>query len=76
MVASEFQGKVALVTGASSGIGSAVATQLGRAGATVGVHYNSHDENATAVASGITSAGGTAFIVSGDVAKVDDAKKS
>ena len=75
MVASEFQGKVALVTGASSGIGSAVATQLGRAGATVGVHYNSHDENATAVASGITSAGGTAFIVSGDVAKVDDAKR-
>ena len=44
MVASEFQGKVALITGASSGIGSAVATQLGRAGATVGVHYNSHEE--------------------------------
>ena len=75
MVASEFQGKVALVTGASSGIGSAVATQLGHAGATVGVHYYSHEENATAVASGITSAGGTAFIVSGDVAKVDDAKR-
>jgi 3-oxoacyl-[acyl-carrier protein] reductase len=75
MVASEFQGKVALVTGASSGIGSAVAIQLGRAGATVGVHYNRHEENATAVAAGITSAGGTAFIVSGDVAKVDDAKR-
>jgi 3-oxoacyl-[acyl-carrier protein] reductase len=75
MVASEFQGKVALVTGASSGIGSAVATQLGHADATVGVHYYSHEENATAVASGIKSAGGTAFIVSGDVAKVDDAKR-
>jgi 3-oxoacyl-[acyl-carrier protein] reductase len=75
MVASKFQGKIALVTGASSGIGSAVATQLGHAGATVGVHYYSHEENATAVASGITSASGTAFIVSGDVAKVDDAER-
>ena len=74
METSEFQDKVALVTGASSGIGSAVATRLGRAGATVAVHYNSHEENAAAVASTITSAGGTAFIVGGDVAKVDDAK--
>ena len=71
---SEFEGKVALVTGSSSGIGSAVATRLGRGGATVAVHYNSHEENAAAVASAITSAGGTAFIVGGDVAKVDDAK--
>jgi 3-oxoacyl-[acyl-carrier protein] reductase len=74
MITSEFQGKVALVTGASSGIGSAVATRLGRAGATIAVHYNSHKENAAAVVSAITSAGGTAFIVGGDVAKVDDAK--
>ena len=74
METSEFQNKVALVTGASSGIGSAVAIRLGRAGATVAVHYNSHEENAAAVASTITSAGGTAFIVGGDVAKVDDAK--
>jgi 3-oxoacyl-[acyl-carrier protein] reductase len=75
MVATEFQGKVALVTGASSGIGSAVAIQLGRAGAIVGVHYNTHEENATVVASEITSAGATAFIVGGDVAKVDDTKR-
>jgi 3-oxoacyl-[acyl-carrier protein] reductase len=74
MINSEFQGKIALVTGASSGIGSAVATRLSRAGATVAVHYNSHKENAAAVASAITAAGGTAFIVGGDVAKVDDAK--
>ena len=71
---SEFQGKVALVTGASSGIGSAVATRLGGAGATVAVHYNSHKENAAAVASAIMSAGGTAFIVGGDVAKADDVR--
>ena len=74
METSEFQDKVALVTGASSGIGSAIATRLGRAGATVAVHYDSHEENAAAVASTITSAGGKAFIVGGDVAKVDDAK--
>jgi 3-oxoacyl-[acyl-carrier protein] reductase len=74
METSGFQNKVALVTGASSGIGSAVATRLGRAGATVAVHYNGHEENAAAVVSTITSAGGTAFIVGGDVAKVDDAK--
>ena len=74
METSEFQDKVALVTGASSGIGSAIATRLGRAGATVAVHYDSHEENAAPVASTITSAGGTAFIVGGDVAKVDDAK--
>jgi 3-oxoacyl-[acyl-carrier protein] reductase len=75
MITSEFQGKVALVTGASSGIGSAVATRLGNGGATVAVHYNSHEENAASVASAITSAGGTAFIVGGDVAKVDNAKR-
>ena len=75
MVNSEFQGKVALVTGASSGIGSAVATRLGRSGATIAVHYNSHEENAAAVASAITSAGGTAFTVSGDVAKADETKR-
>ena len=69
METSEFQGKVAIVTGASSGIGSAVATRLGGAGATVAVHYNSHKENAAAVAAAITSAGGHAFIVGGDVAK-------
>ena len=74
MAIAEFQGKVALITGASSGIGSAVATRLGRAGATVAVHYNSHEENAATVASAITSAGGTAFIIGGDVAKIDDAK--
>jgi 3-oxoacyl-[acyl-carrier protein] reductase len=75
MVASEFKGKVALVTGGSSGIGSAVATRLGQAGASVAVHYKTHKDDAAVVASVITSAGGTAFIVGGDVAKADDAKE-
>lgn len=75
MSASEFAGKVALVTGASSGIGSAVAKRLARGGATVAVHYNSHEENAAAVASAIAGEGGAAFIVGGDVTKVEDASR-
>jgi 3-oxoacyl-[acyl-carrier protein] reductase len=73
MEVSGLRGKVAVITGASSGIGSAVATRLGRAGATIAVHYNRHEENAAKVASAITSAGGKAFIVGGDVAKADGA---
>jgi 3-oxoacyl-[acyl-carrier protein] reductase len=75
MEASGFQGKVALITGASSGIGSAVATKLGGAGATIAVHYNSHEENASSVASAIISSGGKAFVVGGDVAKGNDAQR-
>jgi acetoacetyl-CoA reductase len=64
------EGKTALVTGGSRGIGAAVARELARAGATVVVGYRSGAEEAEAIASEI---GGRA--VQGDVSNVDDAKR-
>jgi 3-oxoacyl-[acyl-carrier protein] reductase len=64
------EGKTALVTGGSRGIGAAVARELARAGATVVVGYRSGGEEAEAIASEI---GGRA--VQADVSNVDDAKR-
>jgi len=64
----EFRGRVILVTGASMGIGAAVARAFGGFGAKVGVHYNSHPVEAEAVAADIRTAGGEAFVVKADVA--------
>lgn len=64
----EFRGKVILVTGASTGIGAAVARAFGGFGAKVGVHCNSHLAEAEAVAGDIRTAGGAALVVKADVA--------
>ena len=64
------EGKTALVTGGSRGIGAAVARELARAGATVVVGYRSGAEEAESIASEI---GGRA--VQADVSNVDDAKR-
>jgi len=61
------EGKTALVTGATGGIGQAIATALAAAGARVGVNYVSHPEGADAVVKTITEAGGTALAVQADV---------
>jgi glucose 1-dehydrogenase len=61
------KGQKALVTGASSGIGRAVATALGRAGADVVVNYMRGEDAAKAVAGEITIAGGRAIAVQADV---------
>ncbi|MFQ3582717.1 MAG: SDR family oxidoreductase [Chloracidobacterium sp.] len=59
--------QVALVTGASSGIGASVARELARAGAAVAVNYAGNPAGAQTVADAITAAGGRAIIVKADV---------
>lgn len=60
-------GKVALVTGASRGIGRAVAVKLGAMGATVAVHYASSNEAAADVVKEIEAADGRAFPIAADL---------
>lgn len=67
-------GKVAVVTGASKGIGAAIAKSLAAAGASVVVNYASSKSGAEAVVAAITSAGGKAVAVGGDVAKKAEAQ--
>ncbi|NIK70011.1 MULTISPECIES: SDR family oxidoreductase [unclassified Paenibacillus] len=66
------QGKVAIVTGSSRGIGRQIAIQLGEAGAKVVVNYSSNQEKAMEVVQLIEQAGGEAAAIRGDIGKVSD----
>lgn len=66
------KGQAALVTGASSGIGEAVAIALGAAGADVVVNYVSSPESAEAVAEKIRAGGSRAIAIKADVSKEDE----
>lgn len=65
------QGKVALVTGASKGIGAGIAVELASRGAAVAVNYASGKQGAEQVVAKIKAAGGKAIAVQGDVANPD-----
>jgi 3-oxoacyl-[acyl-carrier protein] reductase len=72
---SKLTGKVAVVTGASKGIGAGIAKGLAAEGAAVVVNYASSREGADKVVADITAKGGKAIAVQGDVSKSADVKK-
>jgi 3-oxoacyl-[acyl-carrier protein] reductase len=72
---SDLKGKVAVVTGASKGIGAGIAKNLGAAGAAVVVNYASSKEGAERVVKEITGNGGKAIAIQGDVGKAADVKR-
>lgn len=75
MSTKKLEGKVAVVTGASKGIGASIAKHLAAEGAAVVVNYASSKEGADKVVSEITAAGGKAVAVQANVAKQEDIVK-
>ena len=69
---SALMGQTALVTGASRGIGKAVALELAAAGATVAVNYANSNAGADAVVAEITAQGGNAYALQADVSQEEE----
>jgi 3-oxoacyl-[acyl-carrier protein] reductase len=72
---SNLRDQVAVVTGASKGIGAAIAKELAEAGASVVVNYAGDKAGAERTVAAITSQGGKAIAVQGDVSKTGDVKR-
>src|SRR6201996_8418466 len=70
-----FEGKVALVTGASKGIGAEIAIRLAAEGAAVAVNYSTSKQGADKVVTAITGKGGKAVAVHGNLAEAGAAKQ-
>jgi len=68
METEELEGRVSLVTGASRGLGKAIAVRLAGLGSKVAINYLSNDEEARKVAAGIEKLGGEAMLVKANVA--------
>jgi 3-oxoacyl-[acyl-carrier protein] reductase len=68
-------GKVAIVTGASKGIGAAISKALAKEGAAVAVNYSAGREGAERTVTEITREGGKAVAIQGDVSKAADVKR-
>jgi 3-oxoacyl-[acyl-carrier protein] reductase len=68
----KLKGKIAVVTGASKGIGAGIARALGAAGATVVVNYASSESDANAVVSNIEALGGHAVAIQADISSGTD----
>jgi 3-oxoacyl-[acyl-carrier protein] reductase len=75
MMSNNLENKVAIVTGASKGIGAEIARKMGAVGAKIIVNYASSKESADAVVAQIIQAGGIASSVQGDMTKQTDIKR-
>jgi len=71
----ELHGKVALVTGASRGMGRNIAEELARSGAKVVVNYTSSPEKAEEVVNGIRASGGEAVAIQADISRIAEVER-